>query len=143
MTRVSFYHRAPDRLDAVCKIAHKAHTQGLCVLIRCQDAAARAELDRRLWTTPALSFTPHVATGAPLARDTPVLIGDAPDELARPDVLINLDDDVPPWFARFERLVEIVSADGPDVLAARERYKHYKTRGYPLDDTNLAAPPHG
>lgn len=143
MTRVSFYHRAPDRLDAACRIAHKAYGQGLGVLIRCGDTQIRAELDRRLWTSPALSFTPHAAAGSALARETPVLIGDAPDELARPDVLINLDDDVPPWFARFGRLVEIVSADGPDVPAARERYRYYKARGYPLDDTNLAGAVHG
>jgi DNA polymerase-3 subunit chi len=47
-------------------------------------------------------------------------------------VLINLSDQTPDYFARFERLIEVVSADAADAEAGRDRYRHYKQRGYPV-----------
>jgi DNA polymerase-3 subunit chi len=46
--------------------------------------------------------------------------------------LINLDDEWPPFFSRFERLVEIVGTEEDNKVKARARYKFYKDRGYPL-----------
>ena len=47
-------------------------------------------------------------------------------------LLINLGADTPAHFARFERLLEIISADDADKAAGRDRYRFYKERGYPL-----------
>jgi DNA polymerase-3 subunit chi len=48
-------------------------------------------------------------------------------------VLLNLDDEAPPefdrWFAGFERVVEVVSRDDGDRVAARGRVKRYRTAG--------------
>ena len=49
-------------------------------------------------------------------------------------VLLNLGAAVPPQFARFERLLEVVG-DTPDELAAgRDRYRFYRDRGYALNN---------
>jgi DNA polymerase-3 subunit chi len=48
-------------------------------------------------------------------------------------VLINLSNDVPPYFSRFKRVAELVSGEASQRSAARERYRFYKDRGYTLN----------
>jgi len=48
-------------------------------------------------------------------------------------VLINLSDQTPSNFARFERMLEIVADQEAERNAGRERYRFYKERGYPLN----------
>ena len=52
-------------------------------------------------------------------------------------LLINVSDQIPNFFSRFERVAE-VACQGPAILAAsRERYKFYRERGYELQVHNL------
>ena len=44
---------------------------------------------------------------------------------------------VPPFFSRFERVVEIVNQDETQRQLARERFKYYRDRGYDLHTHNL------
>lgn len=54
------------------------------------------------------------------------------NQAKKEELLINLDSEVPLFFSRFHRLAEIV-ADSEDIKEkARQRYKFYKERGYPL-----------
>jgi DNA polymerase III subunit chi len=46
--------------------------------------------------------------------------------------MLNLAQSKPPSFSSFERLVEFVPIDGAALFSARERYKFYKDRGYPI-----------
>jgi DNA polymerase-3 subunit chi len=52
-------------------------------------------------------------------------------------VLINLSDDVPAYFSRFERLLEIIDAAKPE--PGRKRYQYYLDRGYPLQTHKIQA----
>jgi DNA polymerase-3 subunit chi len=99
--------------------------------------AVAAQIDRLLWTQPPTGFVPHCRSASPLAAETPVVIGASIEEVSHHDVLVNLDGDLPPAFARFERLIEIVGGDTADRLPARERYRFYRERGYPLSAHNL------
>jgi DNA polymerase-3 subunit chi len=54
-------------------------------------------------------------------------------------VLINLDGELPEGFARFQRLIEIVGNDDGEKLPARNRYRHYRDRGYPLTAQDFQA----
>ncbi len=137
MTEITFYTFAEDPLDVARRVAAKAHGQGRQVMIYAPDAITADALDRLLWTTPALGFVPHCRDSDALARETPVLIGTAPDALGRADVMINLHHEQPPAFARFERLVEIVGLDEAGIEQGRARYRFYKTRGYALKTHDL------
>jgi len=53
-------------------------------------------------------------------------------------VLVNLHAAPPPFFSRFERMVEIVTRDEADAAAGRERWKFYKARGYEIRSFNLS-----
>ena len=55
------------------------------------------------------------------------------DHLPHHDVLLNLADEWPPFFASFERLLEIVASDEDDKVRARGRYAFYKDRGYDVN----------
>lgn len=137
MTHISFYSHASDKFAIARQLAAKAWGQKLNVLIYAPDRTIAASIDRLLWTQPALSFVPHCHDGHPLAAVTPVIIGERADSLPRADVLINLGNEPPPVFSRFDRLVEIVTDDENDVAKGRQRYRFYKDRGYELVNHDL------
>ena len=139
MTRISFYFNADDALDLARRLIGKARQQGLYCLIYTDEAALAAQIDQQLWSTEPLSFVPHSLCEDANASETPVLIGILPDPLPRCDLLINLTDQPPSCLARFDRLIEIVTRDGADREKARERYRHYQSRGYSIEKHDLAA----
>ena len=53
------------------------------------------------------------------------------------EVLINLRNDLPSYFSRFRRVVEIVTADADDRAQARDRYRFYRDRGYEITTHDL------
>ncbi len=138
MTRVDFYLGAPNKIDVACRIVQKALQQKLRVLVFAPDAATHERIDRQLWLAPPTGFVPHCSDRAPIAAETPVLIARAPvDPPPHDQVLVNLDDAVAPHFARFERVVEIVSQAEDDKALARQRFRFYKDRGYALHTHEL------
>jgi DNA polymerase-3 subunit chi len=60
------------------------------------------------------------------------VLTDATEGLPHHDVLLNLADAWPPFFATFDRVLEIVSSDEQDKLLARGRYTFYKDAGYDI-----------
>lgn len=137
MTGISFYSHAQDKLKVARQLVAKAWERKLNVLIYTSDASVAADIDRLLWTQPALSFIPHCRDDSPLAAATPVIIGENADALQSADLLINLGDTPPPMFSRFERLAEIVTEDENDIRNGRHRYRFYKDRGYELVNHDL------
>lgn len=142
MTRVDFYYDVPNKLAIAVKLAHKAFSQRLPLAIYTSQPPLAEQIDRLLWTQPALGFLPHCRADAPLAAETPVLIAETPaalERLPQDELLINLDDDVPPGFARFKRLIEIVGREEEDKTPGRARFKFYKDRGYEINRHDLSA----
>ncbi|MGH8720538.1 MAG: DNA polymerase III subunit chi [Burkholderiales bacterium] len=143
MTRVDFYFNAADRLQVACRLAGKALAQGKRLLIYAPQAETAQSIDRLLWTWPATGFVPHCRAGDALAPDTPVLIAAEADAAAGCDILLNLGQQTPPAFERFERLLEVVACDEADRQAARERYRFYRERGYSVAHHDLAGEQRG
>jgi DNA polymerase-3 subunit chi len=137
MTEISFYTFAADKLAVLRQLATKAYGQKLNVLIRTVDPALADNVDRMLWANPPLSFIPHCRDSDALAGQTPIVIGVNVDSLAQANVLINLDDNQPAQFSRFDRVLEIVTADEQDRARGRERYKFYQERGYSIKTHDL------
>lgn len=137
MTEISFYTHAANKLAVVQRLVAKAREQKLNVLIYTPDSKVAADVDRLLWTQPALGFIPHCRDRDPLAPVTPVLIGTWAESLSSADVIINLSDEPPDVFSRFARLMEIVTDEEPDLSLGRQRYRYYKERGYALVNHDL------
>ena len=53
------------------------------------------------------------------------------------DVLLNLSEEAPAFFSRFNRLIEVVGKDEGDKTSARTRFRFYKDRGYDLKHHDL------
>ncbi len=143
MTRIDFYSLAEDssgdRLLLTCRLAQRAHGEGLKVSIATADARTARELDRLLWTFRDDSFLPHGLVGETDPELTPILIGVAGEMVADVggQVLINLDLDVPAALDRYERLLEPIDLDPQVRAAGRRRYVHYKGLGYPLEHREI------
>lgn len=141
MTRVDFYHDAPDRLTIAAGIVRKAYAQRTPLLVFIPQAPLAARFDQLLWEQPATGFMPHCRADAPLASQTPILIAsqlDAAAPLWHDQLLINLGADIPPGFARFQRVIEIVGRSEEDKGPARNRFKFYRDRGYDIHRHDLS-----
>ncbi|MGV3740983.1 MAG: DNA polymerase III subunit chi [Burkholderiaceae bacterium] len=133
MTRIDFHSNVPDKIAYACRLVRKARAANCTAVIVGSDQGQLAALDEALWTFSDQDFLPHVMADDPLAAQTPVILATSDrQEFPHYQVLINLAPGTPAQFARFERMLEIVSSDAEDKLAGRERYRFYQQRGYPL-----------
>ena len=137
MTRISFHFNVPNRLGYACRLLRKAIRQGARVTATGPEPLL-AELDRALWSFDPIEFVPHLRIQPgqqppERLRATPVCLVTELGTALHHDVLVNLGEEPPAGFESFERLVEIVSSDEADRLAARARWKHYSTRGYVIE----------
>ncbi|HJQ63104.1 MAG TPA: DNA polymerase III subunit chi [Burkholderiales bacterium] len=138
MTQIDFYTHVEDKLRTACRLAAKAYSADLRVMVSCTDADIASRFDRMLWTTPAIGFIPHCMASDRLAPETPVVIDYLGTEPAHDQVLLNLKTEWPPLFSRFQRLIEIVSTEDEDRRLARERFKFYRDRGYEIRTHDLS-----
>ena len=138
MTTIDFYTHCADRFEVASKLVAKAWAQHGSVRVLTAGETFTAQLDAMLWKVPATGFLPHCRLGSALAAETPVVIDHALQHDGPAAVLINLHPSPPPFFSRFERLVEIVGVDDADATAGRERWKFYKARGYEVRSHNLS-----
>ena len=132
MTRIDFYRYAEDKVRFACRLAAKAHSQPTRLIVWSPQREVLSEFDRSLWTFQATGFVPPCFVEAQVADETPVILATSGEALPHHDVLLNLGDEWPPFFASFERLLEVVGADEADKERARGRYAFYKKRGYDI-----------
>jgi DNA polymerase III subunit chi len=139
VTRVQFLHDAPDRIAAAAEWLRQAWARRQPVLVYVPAPQTADQLDHLLWAQPATGFLPHCSAESSLAAETPIILADNLDQVPHDGCLLNLADELPPGFSRFEELVEIVSSADADRLPARERFKFYRERGYAIEARSFAA----
>jgi DNA polymerase-3 subunit chi len=138
LTQIDFYFHVENKLQTACTLSAKACARGMRVLAFCPDAEAGVKFSRLLWTAQAVSFIPHCTPGDALAAVTPVIVDHEGSDPPHDEVLINLRAEWPPFFSRFQRLIEIVSLDEEDRSHARARFKFYRDRGYAIQSHDLS-----
>jgi DNA polymerase-3 subunit chi len=134
MTEVAFHFNVPDKLGYACRLLRKVSGTGARVVVTGASDVLK-ELDVALWTFSPLEFVPHchgAAQGEAVQARTPIVLAEAPRSAPHQQVLVNLGGSIPDGFERFERLIEVVAQDDQDRLQARQRWKHYATRGYSI-----------
>jgi DNA polymerase III subunit chi len=144
VTQIDFYILKSDSDDArlilACRIADKAMQLDQQVFINAVSEPESARLDELLWTFSQGSFVPHavVRPDAASAPPEPVLIGSGgPPAGDRWNLMINLADDVPEFFSRYERVAELVDGNERRREHGRERFRFYRDRGYRLNTHQL------
>lgn len=138
MTLVRFYilpdaHRSARERFA-CRLVARGFKAGLKTYLNMADENACREIDELLWTFSDQSFIPHeICTGSG-RPECAVGIGHGCEPAADYSILINMADDVPHFFSRFEKAFEIIDDREETKVAGRSRYAFYKDRGYPLEN---------
>lgn len=138
MTEIAFHFNAPDKVAYACRLLRKAvASKAKVVVIGAPDVLRR--LDQELWTFSALDFVPHCTANSAEAilSASPVVLTATAGNAPHQQVLLNLGEEVPDGFERFERLIEVVTLDDGDRHVARERWRHYAVRGYAIDRKDL------
>ena len=141
MTEVLFYANADNKLQTACALTAKALARGMRVLLFTPDSATTERLSKLIWSAPATGFVPHCRSADRLAPVTPVIVDHVAEPLIHDQVLVNLCELTPPFFSRFQRLVEIVGTEEADREAARTRFRFYRDRGYEIRTHDLGTPP--
>jgi DNA polymerase-3 subunit chi len=136
VTRIDFYRYAEDKHHYACRLVAKA-SRSTRVVVYSPDAAVLERFDKLLWTYQQVGFVPHCYAHSPLAAETPVVLASNGEGLQHHEVLLNLSDEWPPFFATFTRLLEIVGTDETDKELGRARYVFYKKRGYDIQVNDI------
>ena len=136
MTKVTFYKLAKvaPSLKLVCQLIKKACLSQQKVLCLVADDQTAEQLDQLLWAFEADSFIPH---GIGLDQQL-VAISAVAEPGDHHQILVNLQGEIPTWFSRFERVIELVQPESEDEQTKRENFKFYKERGYALDFHDLS-----
>ena len=130
MTKISFYklHNNLTPLFFVCSLVKKAHHANKQVLCQVPTQQVANSLDKLLWANDNVSFLPHGIGSA--SMPVAISIDSLPGEHYQ--LLINLCNEIPEWFSRFERIIEVVSSDIKERDFKRANFQFYMDRGYPL-----------
>ena len=141
MTRIDFHVLPIDgkigRERWACKLTAKAWKQGHRIHVHTGSEAETMRMDELLWTFRDISFLPHTVLGDAAAGEARITVGHGDLLPESNEVLVNLTHPAPLFFSRFERVVEIVPAETEARAAARERYRFYQERGYPLQNHDI------
>jgi DNA polymerase III subunit chi len=129
VVKVEFHSGVGDKISHACRVLRKAQTAGARVVVT-GDPPLLDRLDTTLWTFEALSFVAHVRLrrGAALRPGwirTPTWLADEAAAAPGASILVNLGTDVVDGWLDYDRVIEIVSADGADSQAGRQRWRRY------------------
>ena len=141
MTGIDFHFNTPEKVGYACRLLRKAVGARGARVVVVADAPMLDAVDQALWTFAPTDFIAHCRSdGDPgqLARSPVVLAESGDAALPHRQVLVNLGLEVPGGFERFDRLIDIVSADEVDRQAGRRRWRHYADRGYSIQRHDFA-----
>lgn len=141
MTRIDFYilKDSSKQADArfACRLTEKIFDKGHHLYINTQSDQQLHAMDKLLWTFRDGSFLPHAIHEAGSENVPPILLGHGIEPDQSHDVMVNLADEVPSFFSRFERVAELVAGDDEQRQLARQRYRFYKERGYEIESHEI------
>lgn len=121
----------------VCKIIEKAYKLRHKVFIHCKNQDDANYLDELLWTYKADSFIPHNLQGEGPEPPPAVQIGYDQEPRGFDDVLINLSNEIPTFYKKFVRVIEIVENIDAAKEISRQHFREYKKQGCKLFTHNI------
>jgi len=137
VTKVTFYKLSKDQQSVyqlVCQLIKKACKTDQQVFCLVADNQAAEQLDQMLWSFEAEAFIPHGIS----AEQSPVAISADAEPGDHHQILINLQPQIPTWFSRFDRVIEVIYPDSEYEQAKRDNFRFYKERGYSLSFHDLS-----
>jgi DNA polymerase III subunit chi len=132
MTRIDFYFNVNNKQRMLFDVVEAALAKNRQVTIATEDEVIAGTLSAELWQAEPESFWPNVPANHTSATHTPVVIHWQNQAVIQDELLINLTQKEPSFFSRFTQLIELVTNDEQDKVAARARFKFYRDRGYEI-----------
>ena len=112
-----------------CRLLEKAYLKKNQVFVYCAHQQDAENLDELIWTFKPDSFIPHNLQGEGPEPPPPIQIGYGEEPRGFQDVLLNLSATIPPFWTRFHRIIEIVSADEEAKIISRDHFRAYRKQG--------------
>ena len=135
-TRIDFYLLSDDQPNAfwlvACRLLEKAYLKGHRVFVYCDNKQDAELLDELLWTFKDDSFIPHNLEGEGPEPPPAIHIGYSKEPRGFNDILLNATSQIPSFYSKFKRVIELVSNDEVKKEQSRARYKEYRVKGCEL-----------
>ena len=137
MQKIDFHFNVAQRTLYACRLIKKVRAMGLTVAVWSSNEVLLRRAYDDLWRFEDMTFIAHAWAGSAFEADAPVVFASDITKLKAADVIILLDETVPPdWqkvLAPFDRVVDIVSTSPTELTNSRARYRLYKTAGVTLN----------
>lgn len=132
--RVDFYLLEEEGSAALallaCRLLEKAYAEGHKIFVVCSNQIEAEKLDALLWSFKAEAFIPHQLLTATLSEEVPIAIGGdwAPDLFHGNfhEILFNLSPEVPCFYRKFKRVIELVENSDTAKELSRMHYRQYR-----------------
>lgn len=140
MAKVDFYQLSSasrqNRNIFLCKLIEKVYLRKHQLYIHCQDQQEAQLLDELLWTYRDTSFIPHNLIGEGPNEAPPIQLGcNTPP--AHNDVLINLAQEIPEFYKRFKRILEVAENTEENKIRLQERLNFYQQQNFETNTHNI------
>ncbi len=136
MQQIDFHFNVAQRTLYACCLIKTVRGMGLTVAVWGSNEILLRRAYDDLWRFEDLAFIAHAWAGSAFENEAPVVFSTDITALKPADVIILLDEAVPPdWqktLAPFARVVDIVSTNQTELMNSRARYKIYKASGVTL-----------
>lgn len=130
--RVDFYLINNNEAEAswllACRLLEKAYLRGHRIFVYCNNQSQAEKLDELLWTFKNDSFIPHNLQGEGPEPPPPVQIGYQQEPRGFNDILLNMADEIPAFYTRFKRIIELVANDETSKELSRVHYREYRSK---------------
>ena len=111
-----------------CRLLEKAYLRGHRIFVYCNNQSQAEKLDELLWTFKNDSFIPHNLQGEGPEPPPPVQIGYQQEPRGFNDILLNMADEIPAFYTRFKRIIELVANDETSKELSRVHYREYRSK---------------
>ncbi|KTD21536.1 DNA polymerase III subunit chi [Legionella lansingensis] len=130
--RIDFYLLSSKESNArwlvACRLLEKAYLRGHRAFVHCGNQQEAHTIDELLWTFKDNSFIPHNLQGEGPEPPPPVQIGYQGQPRGFDDILLNLSPEIPSFYSRFRRIMEIVVNDDEAKELSRKHYREYRAK---------------
>lgn len=130
LPRVDFYLIEDEQPNALglfaCRLIENIWRKGHRIFIFCDDKDRAEWLDELLWTFKEESFIPHNLQGEGPEPPPAVQIGFGSEPRGFNDILLNLSQEIPPFYLRFKQVIELVGSNEEAKTISRTHYKNYR-----------------
>lgn len=120
-----------------CRLIEKAYHNARKVFVNVEDSKQAQDFYAQLWTFHDTSFIPHEIYNTNPEATVPVLIGFKAFPPNHNDILVNLTNSAPTFYAEFQHIIEIVPNDATLKTMGRQRYQFYQKAGCTIETHNI------